>query len=86
MKFNKFITSIIVMTLCLIIGGASQVKAQEYGTSDIERMYINCETDISALTKADYVSAEITVVNKDGSVNMQDLQGQVKLRKLYIKG
>lgn len=80
MKFNKIVTSIIVMAMCLIIGGASQVKAQEYETADIERMYINCETDINALTKEDYVSAEITVVNKDGSVDMQDLEGQVKLR------
>lgn len=80
MKFNKIFTSVIVVALCLILGGAVQAKAEEYGTSDIERMYINCDIGINDLTKDDYVDAQITVVNKDGSIDMQDLEGEVKLR------
>ncbi len=80
MKLNKILTSIIVVAICFILGNAVQIKAQEYGTSDIERMYINCATDIQELTKEEYIDAQITVVNKDGSIDMQDLEGKVKLR------
>lgn len=77
---KKFWTSVIVLATCLLMCGIVQAQEVDYGTSDIERMYITCDTELSALTKESYVDAKIVVVNKDGSIDTQDLEGKVKLR------
>lgn len=73
----------------------SEVKAEEvdYGISDVDRIYIQCDTPIKELIKDDvvdkntgevtkkaYQTATITVVAKDGTVQISDDAASVKLR------
>lgn len=81
MKLRRLATAVAMMVMAICFMFVADVKAEtEYGTSDIERVYIECDTAINDLTKADYVSAKIVVVNKDGSVDLEDAEGKVKLR------
>jgi hypothetical protein len=79
----KKITKIMVIfTLALFMLFHVNVKAEEksYAAGDIERIYITSEQNINSLSKNSYVAAEVAVVLKDGTVQLSDLNAQVKLR------
>lgn len=77
MRAVLFVMVAIFYGLTLNTIGATETN---YTASDIDRIYISCDTLMENLTKDSYVPAEITVVKKDGTIDIQDLEGQVKLR------
>lgn len=81
MKLKRVAHLVVMMTMAISFIFIVNVKAETtYGEWDIERVYIECDTAITSLTKADYVTAKIAVVSKDGTVQLEDTEGQVKLR------
>lgn len=81
MKLKKLLPLIMMMAMALSFMLVAETKAETaYGEWDIERVYIECDTSITDLTKANYMPAKIYVVSKDGTVQLEDVEGKVKLR------
>lgn len=80
MKLKRLIP-LFMMTIAMSLMVIANVKAETvYEEWDIERVYIECNTAINELTKAEYTDAKISVVLKDGTVQIEDTKGKVKLR------
>ena len=72
------VSCLMLLTSVILFNGT--VKAETYySPSDIEGIYITSDTSMNTLQK-EYVPAKIEVVKKDGTVEISDDAGQVKLR------
>lgn len=78
MKLKRLVPLLMMLMSFMFI---ANVKAETvYEEWDVERVYIECDTAINSLTKAEYSDAKISVVLKDGTVQIEDTEGKVKLR------
>lgn len=78
MKLKRLVPLLMMVMSFMFI---ANVKAETvYEEWDVERVYIECDTAINSLTKAEYSDAKISVVLKDGTVQIEDTEGKVKLR------